>query len=176
MTDQPTPTPRTAAFFAARPLTLDGQTFFFCEQLERELAEARADAARLLSELADGHAKKSDALIAAVDDIERLTAERDDAISLGRHALFCVHHTDAERIANTVGGNCPICNKAQIQQLRAERDDANALARNYAERMKRSDAELAAAQQTVARLREATVARLREALRATHIATGVTVK
>ena len=108
----------------------------------------------LRAELADERAKKSDALIAAVDDIERLTAERDDAISLGRHALFCVHHTDAERIANTVGGNCPICNKAQIQQLRAERDDATALAKNYAERMKRSDAELAAAQQTVARLRE----------------------
>ena len=99
----------------------------------------------LRAELADERAKKSDALIAAVDDLERLTAERDAAISLGRHALFCVHHTDAERIANTVGGNCPICNKAQIQQLRAERDDAAALARNYAERMKRSDAELAEA-------------------------------
>ena len=54
----------------------------------------------LRAELADERAKKSDALIAAVDDIERLTAER---------------------------------------------DDANALARNYAERMKRSDAELAEA-------------------------------
>jgi hypothetical protein len=64
----------------------------------------------LRAELADARAKKSDALIAAVDDIERLTAERDDAA---------------------------------------------ALAKNYAERMKRSDAELAAAQQTVARLREA---------------------
>ena len=49
--------------------------------------------------------------------IAALTAERDAAISLGRHALFCTHHTDAERIANTVGGNCPICNKAQIRQL-----------------------------------------------------------
>lgn len=77
----------------------------------------------LRAELADERAKKSDALIAAVDDIERLTAERDDAA---------------------------------------------ALAKNYAERMKRSDAELAAAQHTVARLREA--------LRAIHIATGVTVK
>ena len=54
----------------------------------------------LRAELADERAKKSDALIAAVDDIERLTAERDDAA---------------------------------------------ALAKNYAERMKRSDAELAAA-------------------------------
>jgi len=57
------------------------------------------------------------------------TAERDDAraeqdiaFSLGEHAMLCVHHTDAERVANTVGGNCPICNKAQIRQLRAERD------------------------------------------------------
>ena len=54
----------------------------------------------LRAELADERAKKSDALIAAVDDLERLTAER---------------------------------------------DDATALARNYAERMKRSDAELAEA-------------------------------
>ena len=104
----------------------------------------------LRAELADERAKKSDALIAAVDDIERLTAERDAAISLGRHAIFCVHHTDAERIANTVSGNCPICNKAQIHQLRAERDDAAALAKNYAERMARSDAELAAARATPA--------------------------
>ena len=100
---------------------------------------------QLRAELADERAKKSDALIAAVDDMERLTAERDAAISLGRHAMFCTHHTDAERVANTVGGNCPICNKAQIRQLRAERDDAAALARNYAARMARSDAELAAA-------------------------------
>ena len=54
----------------------------------------------LRAELADERAKKSDALIAAVNDIERLTAER---------------------------------------------DDANALAKNYAARMARSDAELAAA-------------------------------
>ena len=53
---------------------------------------------QLRAELADERAKKSDALIAAVDDMERLTAER---------------------------------------------DDATALAKNYAERMKRSDAELA---------------------------------
>jgi len=48
--------------------------------------------------------------------------EQDIAFSLGEHAMFCVHHTDAERAANTIGGNCPICNKAQIRQLRAERD------------------------------------------------------
>ena len=59
----------------------------------------------LRAELADERAKKSDALIAAVNDIERLTAERDDAA---------------------------------------------ALAKNYAERMARSDAELAAARATPA--------------------------
>ena len=59
----------------------------------------------LRAELADERAKKSDALIAAVDDIERLTAERDDAA---------------------------------------------ALAKNYAERMARSDAELAAARTALA--------------------------
>ena len=59
----------------------------------------------LRAELADERAKKSDALIAAVDDIERLTAER---------------------------------------------DDATALAKNYAERMARSDAELAAARTALA--------------------------
>lgn len=61
---------------------------------------------QLRAELADERAKKSDALIAAVDEIERLTAERDDAA---------------------------------------------ALAKNYAERMARSDAELAAALATSAK-------------------------
>ena len=56
----------------------------------------------------------------------------------------------------------------EMKQLRAERDDAAALAKNYAARMARSDAELAAAQQTVARLREA--------MRAIHIATCVAAK
>ena len=60
---------------------------------------------QLRAALADERAKKSDALIAAVDDIERLTAER---------------------------------------------DDATALAKNYAERMARSDAELAAARTALA--------------------------
>ena len=59
----------------------------------------------LRAELADERAKKSNALIAAVNEIERLTAEL---------------------------------------------DDANALAKNYAERMKRSDAELAEARATPA--------------------------
>ena len=135
MTDQPTP--ETAAKLPDDPRPPnDGPDYAHALEIHIHLLRA---------ELADERAKKSDALIAAVNDIVRLTAERDAAISLGRHALFCVRHTDAERIANTVGGNCPICNKAQIQQLRAERDDAAALAKNYAERMKRSDAELAEA-------------------------------
>ena len=135
MTDQPTP--ETDAKLADDPQP-SSDSPDYARALEIHIHLLRA-------ELADERAKKSDALIAAVDDLERLAAERDAAISLGRHALFCVHHTDAERIANTVGGNCPICNKAQIQQLRAERDDAAALAKNYAERMVRSDAELAEA-------------------------------
>ena len=135
MTDQPTP--ETDAKLADDPQpSSDSPDYARALEIHIHLLHA---------ELADERAKKSDALIAAVDDIERLTAERDAAISLGRHAMFCTHHTDAERVANTVGGNCPICNKAQIRQLRAERDDAAALARNYAARMARSDAELAAA-------------------------------
>ena len=168
MTDQTTP--ETAAKLADDPHP-PSDSPDYARALEIHIHLLRA-------ELADERAKKSDALIAAVDDIERLTAERDAAISLGRHALFCVHHTDAERIANTVGGNCPICNKAQIRQLTElakakaaeithlavlldakqsqlkevnswldecakQRDDAAALAKNYAERMARSDAELA---------------------------------
>ena len=195
MTDKPTP--ETAAKLADDPRPPNDSPDY-ARALEIHIHLLRA-------ELADERAKKSAALIAAVDDIERLTAERDSlsealerncvqyvqkqqaliaerdaAISLGRHAMFCTHHTDAERVANTVGGNCPICNKAQIRQLAElakakaaeitrlaglldgkqsqlkevnswldecakQRDDATALARNYAERMKRSEAELAEA-------------------------------
>jgi hypothetical protein len=99
MTDQPTP--ETHAKLADDPHPPNDSPAY-ASALEIHIHLLRA-------ELADERAEKSDALIAAVDDIERLTAER---------------------------------------------DDANALARNYAERMVRSDAELAAAQQTVARLRE----------------------
>ena len=101
-------------------------------------------------------------------EIERnaARAERDAAISLGRHAMFCVHHTDAQREANTVGGNCPICNKAQIRQLRAERDAlakerdaANALTLSLcADRdndAKDRDDEIAVLRADVARLRTA---------------------
>ena len=113
MTDQPTP--ETAAKLADDPHPPNDSPDY-AHALEIHIHLLRA-------ELADERAKKSDALIAAVNDIERLTAER---------------------------------------------DDANALAKNYAERMARSDAELAAAQQTVARLREA--------MRAIHIATCVAAK
>ena len=41
---------------------------------------------RLLSELADERAKKSDALIAAVNDIERLTAEN-ERLATGNHSM-----------------------------------------------------------------------------------------
>ena len=123
MTDQPTP--ETDAKLADDPQP-SSDSPDYARALEIHIHLLRA-------ELADVRAKKSDAFIAAVDDLERLTAERDAAISLGRHALFCVHHTDAERIANTVGGNCPICNKAQIQQLRAERDALRAALDEYGE-------------------------------------------
>jgi hypothetical protein len=44
--------------------------------------------------------------------------------------------------------------ESERNAARAERDDAAALARNYAERMLRSDAELAEARADVARLRD----------------------
>ena len=93
MTDQPTP--ETDAKLADDPQP-SSDSPEYARALEIHIHLLRA-------ELADERAKKSDALIAAVDDLERLTAER---------------------------------------------DDANALAKNYAERMARSDAELAAARAT----------------------------
>ena len=90
MTDQPTP--ETDAKLADGPQP-SSDSPDYAHALEIHIHLLRA-------ELADERAKKSDALIAAVDDLERLTAER---------------------------------------------DDATALAKNYAERMVRSDAELAAA-------------------------------
>ena len=50
----------------------------------------------LRAELADERAKKSDALIAAVDDIERLTAERDDAAALAKNYAERMARSDAE--------------------------------------------------------------------------------
>ena len=73
----------------------------------------------LHAELADERAKKSDALIAAVDDIERLTAERDAKQSQLKEV------------------------NSWLDECVKQRDDAAALARNYAARMARSDAELA---------------------------------
>ena len=50
----------------------------------------------LRAELADERAKKSDALIAAVDDLERLAAERDDANALARNYAARMARSDAE--------------------------------------------------------------------------------
>ena len=95
MTDQPTP--ETDAKLDSGPQPSSGSPDY-AHALEIHIHLLRA-------ELADERAKKSDALIAAVNEIERLTAER---------------------------------------------DDANALAKNYAARMARSDAELAAARTALA--------------------------
>ena len=74
MTDQPIP--ETDAKLADDPQP-SSDSPDYARALEIQRNEARAERARLLSELADERAKKSDALIAAVNDIERLTAERD---------------------------------------------------------------------------------------------------
>jgi len=57
------------------------QTIAFCERLERERNEARADVAQLRAELADERAKKSDALIDVVQDITRLAVNLGEAIA-----------------------------------------------------------------------------------------------
>ena len=122
MTDQPTP--ETDAKLDSGPLGPNDSPDYV-RALEIHIHLLRA-------ELADERAKKSAALIAAVDDIERLTAERDDlSEALERN---CVQYVQKQQALI-----------AERDTLRAERDDANALARNYAERMKRSDAELAEA-------------------------------
>ena len=65
-------------------------------QMCDEMKQLRAERDRPLSELADERAKKSDALIAAVDDIERLTAERDDAAALAKNYAERMARSDAE--------------------------------------------------------------------------------
>ena len=122
MTDQPTP--ETDAEIFLRPqfrFNPADMAYKFARALEIQRNAARADAARLLSELADERAKKSDALIAAVDDIERLTAERDAKQSQLKEV------------------------NSWLDECVKQRDDSAALAKNYAERMKRSDAELSEA-------------------------------
>ena len=115
MTDQPTP--ETDAMLADDPQP-SSDSPDYARALEIHIHLLRA-------ELADERAKKSDALIAAVDEIERLRAERDSlSEALQRN---CVQYVQKQ------------------QALIAERDDAIALAKNYAERMARSDAELAEA-------------------------------
>ena len=129
---EPAPTPRTAAFFASEPSIAECRAF--AERLERQHDAARAeqDALRadrkklvdLMNEAAasaghDGYDESVELWRTVASHLDRF---KDAAFSLGEHAMFCVHHTDAERVANTVGGNCPICNKAQICQLTADRD------------------------------------------------------
>lgn len=62
------------------------------EQLERELAEANAHASRLQDRLAEVQAEKSDALIAAVEEIAAVTTERD-----ALRADLCTFAVDMER-------------------------------------------------------------------------------
>ena len=111
MTDQPTP--ETAAKLADDPHPPNDSPDY-AHALEIHIHLLRA-------ELADERAKKSDALIAAVDDIERLTAERDAKQSQLKEV------------------------NSWLDECVKQRDDAAALAKNYAERMARSDAELAEA-------------------------------
>ena len=111
MTDQPTP--ETAAKLDSGPQP-SSDSPDYARTLEIHIHLLRA-------ELADERAKKSDALIAAVDDIERLTAERDAKQSQLKEV------------------------NSWLDECVKQRDDAAALAKNYAERMARSDAELAAA-------------------------------
>ena len=109
MTDQPTP--ETDAKLADDPQpSSDSPDYVLALEIHIHLLRA---------ELADERAKKSDALIAAVDDIERLTAERDAKQSQLKEV------------------------NSWLDECVKQRDDAAALAKNYAERMKRSDAELA---------------------------------
>ena len=69
MTDQPTP--ETDAFRPCRLTPSDWPEYARALEIQRNAA--RADVAHLRAELADERAKKSDALIAAVQDITRLT-------------------------------------------------------------------------------------------------------
>ena len=89
MTDQPTP--ETDAKLADDPQP-SSDSPDYVRALEIHIYLLRA-------ELADERAKKSDALIAAVDDIERLTAERDDAAALAKNYAARMARSDAELAA-----------------------------------------------------------------------------
>ena len=85
MTDQPTP--ETAAKLADDPQpSSDSPDYTRALEIYIHL---------LLADFADERAKKSDALIAAVDDIERLTAERDDAAALAKNYAERMKRSDA---------------------------------------------------------------------------------
>ena len=81
-------TPETAAKLADAPLPANDSPDY-ARALEIHIYLLRA-------ELADERAKKSDALIAAVDDIERLRAERDDVASLAKNYAERMKRSDAE--------------------------------------------------------------------------------
>ena len=86
MTDQPTP--ETAAKLADDPHPpSDSPDYARALEIYIHL---------LLADFADERAKKSDALIAVVDDIERLTAERDDAAALAKNYAERMARSDAE--------------------------------------------------------------------------------
>ena len=86
MTDQPTP--ETDANLDSGPQP-SSDSPDYVRALEIHIHLLRA-------ELADERAEKSDALIAAVDDIERLTAERDDAAALAKNYAARMARSDAE--------------------------------------------------------------------------------
>jgi len=134
---EPAPTPETDAMFTDN-VPEDAQIVAFCARLERERNAARAEREKIREWAGRCQQEMEHQARIAMDfksERDAARAEQDIAFSLSEHAMFCVHHTDAERVANTIGGNCPICNKAEIRQLRAELAD---------ERAKKSDALIAA--------------------------------
>jgi len=73
------------------------------------------------AEQADADAKASEMMLRQVCD-ERDAAKAICQHSTGSaiHAITCVHHTDAERAALPVHGNCPICAANRLAYVFAE--------------------------------------------------------
>jgi len=119
------PTPETDDF---RPCHLTPSDWpWFARGMEIERNAARADVAQLRAELADERAKKSDALIAAVQDIERLTAERDAAripICVGQPIIQILANDGLWAIEN--GNSLVAADSLFRQDPFAERDAARA--------------------------------------------------
>ena len=86
MTDQPTPETDAKLDSGPQPSS-DSPDYALALEIHIHLLRA---------ELADERAKKSDALIAAVDDLERLTAGRDDATALAKNYAARMARSDAE--------------------------------------------------------------------------------